>query len=354
MYKVLFLYTEIASYFTSCLDHLLQNSQNVEVHLVRWPINSEAPFQFQLNDKIHVYERNDFSTEELIALYDRLSPNAVFVSGWIDKGYMKVCKHINRKIPVLVGMDNQWVGSIRQKLATIISPFTVKRHFTHAWVAGKPQQTFAKKLGFSDEHILMGYYSADHTHFAQFYLDNQKNKEANFPKRFLYVGRYIQHKGVWDLWNAFIEMQEENPNEWELWCIGTGELENQAPQHPKIKHLGFIQPKDIAPYIRDTGIFVLPSHKEPWGVVIHEYAAAGFPIIASNKVGAATTFVEEGKNGYLFTPENVAQIKQSLINITQMPTEQLLEMSKQSHALSYQITPATWSETLMNVLKQAE
>ena len=108
-------------------------------------------------------------------------------------------------------------------------------------------------------------------------------RKKNFPKRFLYVGRYYDFKGVKTLWDAFIQLQVENPNDWELWCLGNGDLE--PLEHPKIKHLGFMQPEDLDKIISETGIFILPSLFEPWGVVVQEYAAAGYPLILSNQIG---------------------------------------------------------------------
>ena len=55
--KFLFLYTEIADYFLACCEEL---SKHGEVHVVRWPVNKEAPFQFQNQQNIKIYNRNDY------------------------------------------------------------------------------------------------------------------------------------------------------------------------------------------------------------------------------------------------------------------------------------------------------
>jgi glycosyltransferase involved in cell wall biosynthesis len=110
--------------------------------------------------------------------------------------------------------DNQWKASLKQGLGLLLSPFLIKNKFSNVWVTGSSSKSFAKKLGFSDDKILTGLYSADTTKFSLFrqkYLESKKNQ---FPKIFLYVGRYVRHKGIFDLWNAFIELQNENPTEW--------------------------------------------------------------------------------------------------------------------------------------------
>jgi glycosyltransferase involved in cell wall biosynthesis len=348
--KILFLYTELAGYFLACVDALAQR-ENVEVHIVRWPINKEAPFDFEFSNDIHFYDKKEYSLQQLEALAEEINPDVIYASGWIDKEYLKVCKKYKSSIPVIVGFDNQWTGGVKQQMARLLSPVLIHKYFNRAWVPGEPQYQFARKLGFKPEHILQGVYSADTKYFHQFYEKYREQKEKNLPKRFIYVGRYLEFKGVLDMWQSFEELCAEEENEWELWCLGVGDLEATAPKHPKIKHFGFVQPKALEQYIADTSVFILPSHFEPWGVVIHEYAAAGFPIISSDKVGAATYFLKEGKNGYGIESGNKASIKKAMKTMMSKSDEELLDMGKESVAVALTLTPETWADTLLNVLK---
>ena len=210
---------------------------------------------------------------------------------------------------------------------------------------GASQQTYAKHLGFSDDRIFSGFYSADVKHYrANVSPDKFKN-----VKRFLYVGRYYDFKGITDLWSAFIQLNNEFPNEWELWCLGTGSI--QPIIHPKIKHFGFVQPADMGKFISDTSIFILPSRFEPWGVVVHEFAAAGFPLICSSEVGAAEAFLENGKNGFLFEAGNISELKKCIKKIISLNENELLSMGNKSVELAQKITPEKWANTLMSIIK---
>ena len=84
---VLFLYSEIASYTLSCVNELLKRGE--EVQIIRWPVNAEAPFEFDF-DGLEVLERNQFTDAELIEHVEKLSPDIIISSGWMDKGYLKV------------------------------------------------------------------------------------------------------------------------------------------------------------------------------------------------------------------------------------------------------------------------
>jgi glycosyltransferase involved in cell wall biosynthesis len=342
--KVLFLYTELADYFLHCCSHL---AEKAEVHIVRWPVNKEAPFQFNFSDKIKIYDKNKFSFEELRALIEKINPGIIICSGWIDKDYLKLVKPWFKKIPTVLTCDTHWKGTLKQRVATLLSPFFLLNRFSHAWVPGQVQLRYAEKLGFKKENIRTGFYCCDLEKFNTIFSSSFAEKEKNFPKRFIYAGRYYDFKGITDLWQAFIELQNEDASDWELWCLGTGSIEPVS--HPKIKHFGFVQPKDIAPILAQSGIFVLPSRFEPWAVVVQEFAAAGFPMLLSREVGAAEAFLEEDKNGYLFDKENVEQIKNSLKKVISLEIDELVKMGERSHELARKINPAQWVNTITGI-----
>ena len=341
---VLFLYTELADYFLKCCDEL---SKTADVHIVRWPVNKEAPFKFSYSDKIKIYDKNEYSREGLKDLVAGIGPDMIVCSGWVDKDYLKLTKPYFKKIPTVLTCDTHWTGSAKQYLATVLSRFFLLNVFSNAWVPGNIQKTYALKLGFKSEQIALGFYCCDLQNFNAVYAQNASKKAAAIPKRFLYVGRYYDFKGIGDLWDAFIQLQEESPNDWELWCLGTG---SKTPaQHPKIRHFGFVQPADLEPILEQTGVFILPSRFEPWGVVVQEYAAAGFPLLLSQAVGAKEAFLEEGKNGFTFAAEDVPGLKNQLKKMINLSAKDLILMSEKSHALAQKISPSKWAETLFNM-----
>ena len=153
--RFLFLYTEIAEYFLSCCNELAKHG---EVHIVRWPVNKEAPFKFEFNDKLKIYNKNNYTVTELQQLIKEINPSLIVCSGWIDKDYLKTTKNYFKTIPTVMSCDTHWNGSLKQKLATIISRFTLLRIFSHAWVPGTPQKKYVSHLGFKSQNILTGFY----------------------------------------------------------------------------------------------------------------------------------------------------------------------------------------------------
>lgn len=346
--KVAFLYTEVAGYFLACANEL---SKDADVLIFRWPVNKEAPFDLSDYDHLQLLDRSEFTQEELEKKLTQFAPDILVCSGWMDKGYVKAARTFKKKIPVVVALDNHWNGTIKQRIAAMISPLYLKRIYTHAWVPGVPQAEYARKLGFRPNHILSDYYCADTQLFDQQYQQTFADKRIFFPKRFLYVARYSEHKGIFEMWEAFSQLQAEHPNEWELWCIGTGDEWENRVQHEKIKHFGFVQPKRLKEFVAQTGVYILPSKFEPWGVAVQEFAITGLPLLLSDQIGAKWSYLKEGVNGFSFRSDSVLAIKEAMFNVIKMNDKELIKMGEQSHEIGMRFDPNQWSAKIRSLVK---
>ncbi len=341
--KIAFLYSEIAGYFLACAKTL---ATKAEVLIVRWPTNDEAPFEFKEEKQLKIINKADYSTLELQGIINAFDPNTVVCSGWMDKDYLKIVKSLDQKVNRVLSLDNHWKGNLKQQIATFVSPFYLKKIFTHAWVPGKPQEKFAKKLGFKGK-TLLGFYCADNFLFQNQYKATFTEKKEKFPKRFLYVARYVSHKGIFELWRAFVSLQKEYPNEWELWCLGTGEEWDNRIEHEKIKHFGFVQPKEMNPIIKETGVYILPSKFEPWGVSVQEFAISGYPLLLSDEIGSKEFFLNE--NGEAFQAGNENEIKRAMLKIINTDSADLIKMGEKSNAVGMSYTMEMWAEKILNL-----
>ncbi len=341
--KVAFLYSEVAGYFMACAREL---AKSAEVLIVRWPVNKEAPFRLTEEEGIRIVDKSSLDPAQLVQLVRDFDPDILVCSGWMDKTYLEISRKFRKKIPVVLTLDNHWTGSLRQRIARLYSPFFLKKIFTHAWVPGQPQRQFAKKLGF--DRILTDFYCCDADFFNRIFQSTFSPKKSNSPKRFLYVGRYVRHKGIFEMFQAFIDLQNEMPNEWELWCLGTGDQWDKRIEHPKIKHFGFVQPGDLEPYIAQTTAYVLPSQFEPWGVSVQEFAICGFPLILSDAVGSREKFLVN--NGFVFKNGSTEDLKSVMKKMILLDRSELIRMSEESHQLGTHLTPAMWSDNLLTLL----
>jgi glycosyltransferase involved in cell wall biosynthesis len=141
-------------------------------------------------------------------------------------------------------------------------------------------------------------------------------------KYFVYSGRLAPVKRVDTLIDAFTQIADQRPG-WDLLIVGGGELETELKARvpsrlvDRVVWTGFINDADELARLYACGhVFVLPSSYEPWAVVVCEAAAAAMPIVASRVVGAAGELCREGVNGRLFTPGNVKELADTLLDVT--------------------------------------
>ncbi len=338
--KIVFLYSEIAGYFLACAKEL---ASHADVLIVRWPVNNEAPFQLKKIDGLRLICKADYNIGDLKKIIHEFTPSKIVCSGWMDKDYMRIVKAFDKSIPIVLTLDNHWNGSIKQRIASFLSPFILKNRFTHAWVPGEPQHKFAKALGFNK--IIRGFYCAD----VDLHSANFNANKVSKTKQFLYVGRYVKHKSIFEMWTAFIELISSGEAKgWEMICAGTGDEFESKIEHPSIKHLGFMQPSDLKKLLNNNPIYILPSSFEPWGVSVQEFAIAGCPLIISEKVGAKEMFLEEGENGFAVAP-TVNSIKNGMKKMIELSEDRFNEMRKISHEKGMSYTPKDWVKKILTI-----
>lgn len=347
--RILFLYTELADYTLACLRALKKQAPQADILVVHFPVNAEAPFKFDFAGVCTFICINEFkSYHELRAKVEAFAPQKIVCCGWVNKWYIRVCYEMRRKARCIMALDNHWHNTPKQQLLRVVSRVFLKKVFTHLWVPGEPQVHYGKKLGYKERNIITGFYCCDLDRFNNLYHTWQPRKVHQFPRRFLCVARYIPQKNYNLLWRAFIAWQSQQANNWELWCAGTGELFDQRIEHPAIRHLGFVQKDEWEEVIGATGIFILPSLSEPWAVAVHEFAAAGFPLLLSNRVGAATRFLSPD-NGFSFDPTSEADLVKCFEAVGKLTNDELNRMGAASNAMAQSITPAKWTAALLQV-----
>jgi glycosyltransferase involved in cell wall biosynthesis len=117
---------------------------------------------------------------------------------------------------------------------------------------------------------------------------------------FLFVGRLVRDKGVFDLVEAFAALNALH-GQWELWMVGPDEDGLQTTLQVEGKRLGgrirwFGPTPTPERYMAAADVFVLPSYREGFGSVIIEAAACGIPSIAYRIDGVIDAIVD-GRTG---------------------------------------------------------
>ena len=337
MKRILVLYKELAGYFLACLDQLCEE-YDVHADVIAYPVNKDAPFLLKHSTRVNISSRTEYTRASLRKKIQTGQYNLIFTGGWFDKDYLDALSV--RNCPALLGFDNPWQGTIKQRLAAVYGRLFIKSGFDYAFVPGSKQRIFAQHLGFTDSHIITGAYSCDVTKFSAI------KRIGAQPKRLVYVGRYAPEKFIPQLFEAFLEINNTLKDHWELHCVGVGPLFDQRIEHPHIFHHGFMQPEELTRFMAVGDAFVLPSLYEPWGLVVHEFAAAGYPMILSDAVCAGEAFLKPGLNGYRFEAGQTDSLKHALNQLMNLTGDELEQMGEHSRVLAQSISPALWAKSI--------
>lgn len=222
-------------------------------------------------------------------------PKIFIVTGWAYPILNHLAEQVRRSGGhVVVMVDNCWKGSIRQLFGTIYFRLILRRKFSYALVPGRSASKLLRILGMPENKIQTGLYGADVRLFSS------GEELIQRTKTIVYVGQYIERKGILPFVDAFIEFARTHPD-WNLELYGSGPLMGSFIEHPQVSVNPFVQPSELAPLLRRARALVLPSYEEHWGLVVHEAALSGCALLLSEKTGSGTDLGRE-ENSVTFKP----------------------------------------------------
>jgi glycosyltransferase involved in cell wall biosynthesis len=350
--RLLVLYSRMADYFYQGLCRAV-HEHGLEVLVVCQRPAESTPFQFEEIPGLRLVYRDAYDAYSLQQLYESYQPERVYAAGWSDEAYRGLMRRARRAgVKVLMGMDNLWTGSARQRVGSWLGHWYLPQLADICWVPGLPQFAYALRLGFSPERIRTGLYCAHGAPFEAAALQ----RDVPMPRVLLFVGRLVAYKNPVSLARQFAEAREAAGSDWQLWMAGDGplmgELKALQRQHSgAIKLLGFTPPQALPSLFAQAGAFCLPSHREHWGVVVHEAACAGLPILSTTSCGASSAFLFHGFNGWKFDSQRPEELQRALEALLQLDGDQLRLYGERSLVLSRAFSPEQFAAVLTEPLQ---
>jgi glycosyltransferase involved in cell wall biosynthesis len=135
----------------------------------------------------------------------------------------------------------------------------------------------------------------------------QEIKSSRRKSDVIFTGRLLNNKNV-DILIKSIQLIKEKIPKIKCLIIGDGPekkkletLTQKLNLEKNIKFFGFLENHDdVYALMKSSKVFVLPSTREGFGIVVIEANACGIPVITVNhKDNAARDLIEEGKNGFV-------------------------------------------------------
>jgi glycogen(starch) synthase len=144
------------------------------------------------------------------------------------------------------------------------------------------------------------------------------------PLRLLCLGRLVVRKGFDVALSAFALISRRFP-EVRLVIAGDGParpaLEKQAADlriATLVDFVSWVAPEDVPALMNTATLVVMPSRREPFGLVALEAAQMARPIVAT-RVGGLPEVVAHGQTGLLVENENVAELAEAVTLLLEHP-----------------------------------
>lgn len=344
--RIAVLWSELSGYFNACLKELAAE-EGVELFVAHVPPSIDAPYDGAMFDWMeNRYQwKDDVDPVDFLPRLERFRPDVMLCVNWHNRGYRKALLHFRGRAVRIFASDRPWMGSARQWLGVVGSRFYLHPLSDAMFVAGERQAMFARKMGFKQGHILRGLLSCDHAKFSE--IHRKRSMAVSEPCSFVYVGRFTHEKGLDVLVRAYASYRSMASRPWPLKCYGAGPLGVLLEGVEGIERKGFCQPDHLPDELLQASCLVLPSIFEPWALVVHEAAAAGMAVIASDGVGASAHLVQDGYSGYIVETGDADELAQAMLRYAALSPGARREMGENSHRMSLQFTPRRWAHTLL-------
>ncbi len=224
--------------------------------------------------------------------------------------------------------------------------------FDWAVTGGKEHLAYLDQLGFPADRTARSYDVVDNELFAQGTnaLRGQSASDFGLPPEpyFVYVGRFAEEKNISLLLESWLTYRSEGGT-WPLVLVGDGPLTSSLREAAAASGFGadvyfpgLKSSRALLPYYAFAGCFVLPSKREPWGLVVNEAMAAGLPVLVSDRCGCAVDLVDPGRNGFVFPPTDGLALTARMRQISSFGTAEIRAMGAASRRIVSRYSPQSF------------
>ncbi len=229
-------------------------------------------------------------------------------------------------------------------------------------VSGKSSANYLVDLGMAEEKIFTAPDAVDVALFSQLAETARQSRipdRCRLPSRyFLYVGRLVEEKGVFDLVEAYTQLDPEVRSQIGLVFAGDGSehealMERASKITPgTIQFLGFVHREELPELYALADGFVFPTHSDPWGLVVNEAMACALPIIVTNVAGCALDLVQDGWNGFVVPPRDSSRLAAAMAQLAENSGLRAT-MAANSQKRIEAFSPAAWAGGMVKAVISA-
>jgi glycosyltransferase involved in cell wall biosynthesis len=221
------------------------------------------------------------------------------------------------------------------------------------YVNGTSGSRYIRSMGYNGP-VTIAPYAAD----KQTFLD-PGTRERGGTLRLLYTGQLVERKGLYPFLQCLAR-----------WCcvhrersvllsvVGSGDQLDllkrvDLPPNLQIDLKGSMGFEQLPSQYHGADLYVYPTLADEWGLVVNEAMIAGLPVLGSRFSQAVEELVQEGVNGWLFTPTDEKDTFDAIGRALESSAATLEAMSRRAvesvTGITQQAVAERMSETILQV-----
>lgn len=327
-----------------------------------WERSSDEGFQrLTLSLGVLEDEQGATLTHRVLEVLNVASPGAVMTVGYADPQMRAVTRWARRHGRFSAMVTDTWQERRhRWGLAERVKGAWCRWAYDAVFISGQRGADYFGDLGVPEKRLWRGCSVVDNEHFRVLAGRARKDPERvrqslHLPsKYFVCVARFAAEKNQKGLLDAFHEYRRRG-GEWSLVLVGAGPDRGSLEQEIARRGIAGVsvmgwQTYGVLPQVLGVaGALVLPSVREPWGLVVNEAMACGLPVVVSRSCGCAPELCWRGINGWDFDPDDPKELSAILMLLSgRSETDGRFERCSEQIVSSF--APERWAQVLAALL----
>lgn len=287
-----------------------------------WALPETLPFRHDVVSGVVVSRRSPDATDfypdpRILKALVASRPDAIISGGFSFPSLYAAAYARASSRPLLIHSD----GTSASERGIGRGQRLLRRFFVRASDAAvgnsRPAARRFVELGWSPERVYLARHS---TRIAPLHeIGRARRYRSGPPLVVLCVTRLIPRKGIDRLIDA-VASARATGTDVSLVVAGAGPeetaLRRRATEaHVPVEWLGLVEHGELPAVYARADAFAFPTLDDPFGIALLEAAAAGLPIVASPRAGATLDVVDDGTNGIVVDPDDVASWSATLVRL---------------------------------------
>jgi glycosyltransferase involved in cell wall biosynthesis len=208
-------------------------------------------------------------------------------------------------------------------------------------VAGQSGRSYLLRIGVPHHKIFIANQTVDIDAFSSCPAERYGDSEF----RLLYCGRFIEKKGLLAFQAELASWATRHPDRTvSIRWVGDGELAGalrafSAPANLIQEFPGSVDYDGLSRHYAESGVLVLPTLDDEWGLVVNEAFASGLPVLGTVYSQAVAELVEEGQTGWVYDPLREGACEAAINRMFDTSAEQLAAMRSKARQRIQSVTP---------------